>query len=508
MNSPKSDRGDVSRLRLSFSSRRSSPGRRSSPSRRRASPREKKEEVKVVVRLRPPMEQMNQLAYFVEADPTKLLGYSQEESGRSSPSRACVEELQFSRVVGPEEDTLQMYSVLGLKGLIGGITDGFQETVFAYGQTGSGKTHTILGSPQELGLLQLCAKELFAAVFATGAEEKHRRVQLVCLEIKNDEVLNLLPEGNATASQEADIFCHKGRRYGYQRVTVWSYEETMVLLQQAIASREVGSSYVNSESSRSHMLVRFLVKTLRAEHGQLAEGVVGSLTLVDLAGNERESGTNGTAINVSLTHLNRMLVKMQDRQLDEWEPQICQGVLWLEVLSIAGNELCSVKLPRASTLQSIKEEISRAVNCNVTGSDLLCFNDETWEVPSMQPLQPIDASRVEVTWVKKEGFLIGDQLFYCGPGLALNSLVQRGARCQVKSGDTFHNYFNVFFPESRCTLAVHRQHLVRMRPGEQRLPPGLQVGDVFYYTGPPRKGQGNALLPAGACGEVVEPGLL
>jgi len=317
MNSPKSDRGDVSRLRLSFSSRRSSPGRRSSPSRRRASPREKKEEVKVVVRLRPPMEQMNQLAYFVEADPTKLLGYSQEESGRSSPSRACVEELQFSRVVGPEEDTLQMYSVLGLKGLIGGITDGFQETVFAYGQTGSGKTHTILGSPQELGLLQLCAKELFAAVFATGAEEKHRRVQLVCLEIKNDEVLNLLPEGNATASQEADIFCHKGRRYGYQRVTVWSYEETMVLLQQAIASREVGSSYVNSESSRSHMLVRFLVKTLRAEHGQLAEGVVGSLTLVDLAGNERESGTNGTAINVSLTHLNRMLVKMQDRQLDE-----------------------------------------------------------------------------------------------------------------------------------------------------------------------------------------------
>ncbi|CAJ1448033.1 unnamed protein product, partial [Effrenium voratum] len=178
------------------------------------------------------------------------------------------------------------------------------------------------------------------------------------------------------------------------------------------------------------------------------------------------------------------------------------------VLSIAGNELCSVKLPRASTLQSIKEEISRAVNCNVTGSDLLCFNDETWEVPSMQPLQPIDASRVEVTWVKKEGFLIGDQLFYCGPGLALNSLVQRGARCQVKSGDTFHNYFNVFFPESRCTLAVHRQHLVRMRPGEQRLPPGLQVGDVFYYTGPPRKGQGNALLPAGACGEVVEPGLL
>ena len=28
---------------------------------------------------------------------------------------------------------------------------------------------------------------------------------------------------------------------------------------------------------------------------------------------------------------------------------------------------------------SVFGQISRAVNCNVTGSDLLCFNDETWE---------------------------------------------------------------------------------------------------------------------------------
>eukprot|EP00439_Symbiodinium_sp_Y106_P007885 s80_g1.t1 len=172
------------------------------------------------------------------------------------------------------------------------------------------------------------------------AAEKHRRIQLVCLEIKNDDVLDLLPSDPQIlpASQEIDVICHKGRRHAYRRLTasapcvspkscshyslftVWRpcWGKTMALLQKAIASREVGSSHVNSESSRSHMVVRFLVKTLSAPNGRLADGVVGGLTLVDLAGNERDSTSpNGTAINVSLTHLNRMLVKMQDRQLDE-----------------------------------------------------------------------------------------------------------------------------------------------------------------------------------------------
>jgi len=278
------------------------------------------------------MDQTVQLAYSVdEEDRSKLLGHFPESAPPlpCSPktAKAChVEEHQFSRVVGPRETTAELYGALRLPEVIAGIARGFQETVFAYGQTGSGKTHTILGSAKELGVLQLCAQELFQAVLGPEAlqrdeaAEKHRRIQLVCLEIKNDDVLDLLPSDPQIlpASQEIDVICHKGRRHAYRRLTVWSYDETMALLQKAIASREVGSSHVNSESSRSHMVVRFLVKTLSAPNGRLADGVVGGLTLVDLAGNERDSTSpNGTAINVSLTHLNRMLVKMQDRQLDE-----------------------------------------------------------------------------------------------------------------------------------------------------------------------------------------------
>eukprot|EP00440_Ansanella_granifera_P068868 gb/GFBE01074709.1/.p1 GENE.gb/GFBE01074709.1/~~gb/GFBE01074709.1/.p1 ORF type:complete len:1460 (+),score=312.37 gb/GFBE01074709.1/:1-4380(+) len=322
-----------------------SPGRR----RREGTQGEddKKEEVKVVVRLRPPMDQSAPLSYFAEKDDqTKLFGYGSSEA--SSPS-ACssrqtgttVEELTFSRVVGPREDTSQTFESLGLRNLIGGIAQGFQETVFAYGQTGSGKTHTILGNARgELGLLQLCTWELFRVIFAakgpgtSQVPDTRRRIQLVCLEIKNDDVLDLLPSAGCpcpsapasesadvpgTSDEEMEVICVKGRRHMFRRVTVWSYEEAMVLLRCAIASREVGSSHVNSESSRSHMVVRFTVRSFKPEDGaRLGSGVAGSLTLVDLAGNERDSNCpNGTAINVSLTHLNRMLVKMQDGQLDE-----------------------------------------------------------------------------------------------------------------------------------------------------------------------------------------------
>lgn len=39
--------------------------------------------------------------------------------------------------------------------------DGFNVCFFAYGQTGSGKTHTILGSPDNEGILPRVVKDVF-----------------------------------------------------------------------------------------------------------------------------------------------------------------------------------------------------------------------------------------------------------------------------------------------------------------------------------------------------------
>lgn len=115
----------------------------------------------------------------------------------------------------------------------------------------------------------------------------------------------------------------------------------MWLLREAIAGREVGTSSLNPESSRSHMVIRFFVKTLNdvgpeviATSGPVSapqvSGVIGSLTLVDLAGSERETGNDNVsrkgdakAINVSLTHLNIMLLNMQSGQLKDADRRQC-----------------------------------------------------------------------------------------------------------------------------------------------------------------------------------------
>lgn len=362
-------------------------------------------EVKVCVRVRPPFEKGRPLSYFAdEEDHTKLL-CSVPEAGSNatgSTSKTSVAEFSFSRVISPLDNNRRAFAALGLQELIAGVCEGFQETIFAYGQTGSGKTHTILGSRgvdhllddhsglhgqrvAEPGLLQLCTRELFNTFLHRSSSKSSRRcIQLVCLEIKNEDLVDLLPLGAGVGSTHGgstprstpsgtttprggarvvgahstqETLSIRGKRITYRKVTAWSYDETMWLLREAIASREVGASSLNSESSRSHMVIRFYLKTmptldssapsLGTSAGAVPMGVVGSLTLVDLAGNERESHACPTrkgeakAINVSLTHLNRMLLKMQSGTLDDSDRR--QGTLNM-VLYESLREDCGVNM--------------------------------------------------------------------------------------------------------------------------------------------------------------------
>jgi centromeric protein E len=47
------------------------------------------------------------------------------------------------------------------KNLIESAMDGMNATIFAYGQTSSGKTHTMMGNPQQPGIIPLGISEIF-----------------------------------------------------------------------------------------------------------------------------------------------------------------------------------------------------------------------------------------------------------------------------------------------------------------------------------------------------------
>ena len=48
--------------------------------------------------------------------------------------------------------------------LVTDVLMGYNATVFAYGATGSGKTHTMVGNPQQPGIMVRALNDLFKAV--------------------------------------------------------------------------------------------------------------------------------------------------------------------------------------------------------------------------------------------------------------------------------------------------------------------------------------------------------
>lgn len=47
--------------------------------------------------------------------------------------------------------------------LVQSALDGYKVCIFAYGQTGSGKTHTMLGSPDDRGMIPRAMDQIFAS---------------------------------------------------------------------------------------------------------------------------------------------------------------------------------------------------------------------------------------------------------------------------------------------------------------------------------------------------------
>lgn len=63
--------------------------------------------------------------------------------------------------------------------------------MFAYGATGSGKTHTMLGSPEDPGVIFFTTMELFR-VIETRSQEEQLDLSISYFEIYNENVYDLL----------------------------------------------------------------------------------------------------------------------------------------------------------------------------------------------------------------------------------------------------------------------------------------------------------------------------
>ncbi|XP_074636784.1 kinesin-like protein KIF22-B [Acropora palmata] len=198
--------------------------------------------------------------------------------------------------------------------LIPFLLQGHNASVFAYGSTGAGKTHTIVGTPQEPGLIPQCAAELFKVIDAQQqlAPEWKFKVLFSFLEIYQEKIKDLLN----TKKDDLPIRQDRQQNIIIPNLTekpVASLMEYMTLFEKASQLRKTAATKLNPRSSRSHVIV--LIKVQMKQQVAPFTKLSGKLHLIDLAGSEdnRRTGNEGVrlkesgAINSSLFALSQVV---------------------------------------------------------------------------------------------------------------------------------------------------------------------------------------------------------
>ncbi|NXH18452.1 KI18A protein, partial [Bucco capensis] len=203
------------------------------------------------------------------------------------------------------------------KSVIDGFLNGYNCTVLAYGATGAGKTHTMLGSPEDPGVMYLTMMALYNCMEQIK-EEKICNIAVSYLEVYNEQIRDLLVSSGPLAVRED---AQKG--VVVQGLTLHqptSAEEILKMLDYGNKNRTQHPTDVNASSSRSHAVFQIYLRQ-QDKTASINQNVrIAKMSLIDLAGSERASATKakgarfreGTNINRSLLALGNVINALAD----------------------------------------------------------------------------------------------------------------------------------------------------------------------------------------------------
>ncbi|KAK0288237.1 hypothetical protein LTS16_004094 [Friedmanniomyces endolithicus] len=201
--------------------------------------------------------------------------------------------------------------------------DGYHTCIFAYGQTGSGKSYTMMGTPDQPGLIPRTCRGLFERIEAEQNSSITYNVHVSYFEIYNEHVKDLLTKGTNPPTYLKIRESPSDGVY-VQTLTdesVKCYEDIERLMKTGDTNRTTASTKMNDTSSRSHAVFTLTLKQI--QHDIATDSTIERLArmrLVDLAGSERANRTEATGqrlreggnINQSLTTLGRVIAALAD----------------------------------------------------------------------------------------------------------------------------------------------------------------------------------------------------
>uniref|UniRef100_A0A8C7FI86 Kinesin-like protein n=1 Tax=Oncorhynchus kisutch TaxID=8019 RepID=A0A8C7FI86_ONCKI len=222
----------------------------------------------------------------------------------------------FDNVFGEDSSQVDIFENT-TKRILDGVLNGFNCTVFAYGATGAGKTHTMLGSSNDPGVMYRTMTELFNRMDQVK-EEKIFDVAFSYLEVYNEQIRDLLANVGPLAVRE-----DPSNGVVVQGLTLHqpkSAEHILEALDYGNRNRTQHPTDMNATSSRSHAVFQIYLKQQDRTASLNPNVRVAKMSLIDLAGSERASGTNakgarqreGANINRSLLALGNVINALAD----------------------------------------------------------------------------------------------------------------------------------------------------------------------------------------------------
>ncbi|KAK2861138.1 hypothetical protein FQN49_004504 [Arthroderma sp. PD_2] len=234
--------------------------------------------------------------------------------------------------------------------------EGYHTCIFAYGQTGSGKSYTMMGTPEQPGLIPRTCEDLFQRIENSESPDITYNVRVSYFEVYNEHVRDLLvPRTDPPYYLKIRESPTDGPYVkDLTDVPVRNIAEIMRYMRKGDASRTTASTKMNDTSSRSHAVFTIMLKQI---HHDLSSDEtterVARIRLVDLAGSERAKSTEATGkrlregsnINKSLTTLGRVIASLADpkqgrqpgRKTKDVVPYRDSILTWLLKDSLGGN---------------------------------------------------------------------------------------------------------------------------------------------------------------------------
>ncbi|NWV18187.1 KI18A protein, partial [Origma solitaria] len=311
--------------------------------------------VKVVVRVRPETqkEKLGSFSRVVHVIDQNVLVFDPKEEEVSFFNRKRLAhrdinkrqrkdlKFMFDAIFDDSSSQLEVFEHT-TKSLIDGFLNGFNCTVLAYGATGAGKTHTMLGSPEDPGVMYLTMMTLYKRMDQLK-EDKTCDVAVSYLEIYNEQIRDLLVSSGPLAVRE-----DAQQGVVVQGLTLHqpkSAEEILQMLDYGNKNRTQHPTDVNASSSRSHAVFQIYLRQ-QDKTASINQNIrVAKMSLIDLAGSERAHATNargarfveGTNINRSLLALGNVINALADPKSKKHIPYRNSKLTRLLKDSLGGN---------------------------------------------------------------------------------------------------------------------------------------------------------------------------